>query len=142
MILFTANHKFNITDANEQFRKKYLFLSPAITIAVDFHISNKQDVFIYIKEVTIQPSASYEQRKRTRNINELYYYCSKIAQVPNYAHSDHVKDRYNKMIIQNDILTDMSLYLDEYGHVRMSNNSFFNCSVIMSSSKIFIIRIN
>ena len=28
------------------------------------------------------------------------------------------------MIIQNDILTDMSLYLDEYDHVRMSNNSF------------------
>jgi hypothetical protein len=29
------------------------------------------------------------------------------------------------MIIQNDILTDMSLYLDEYDNIRMSNDSFF-----------------
>ena len=142
MILFTANHKFNITDASEQFRNKYLFFSPAITTAVDFNISDKQDVLIYIKGDTIQPSASFQQTTRTRNINELYYYCSKIAQVPNYDKLDHVKDQYNNMIIQNDILTDMSLYLDEYDHVRMSNNSFLNCSVIMSMSKIFIIRIN
>jgi hypothetical protein len=125
MILFTANHKFNITDANEQFRNKYLFLSPAITTAVDFNISDKQDVLIYIKGDTIQPSASFQQTTRTRNINELYYHCSKIAQIPKYDILDHVKEQYNNMIIQNDILTDMSLHLDEYDHVRMSNNSFF-----------------
>jgi len=100
MILFTANHKFNITDASEQFRNKYLFFSPAITTAVDFNISDKQDVFIYIKGDTIQPSASFQQTTRTRNINELYYYCSKIAQVPKYDNLDHLKDQYSNMIVQ------------------------------------------
>jgi hypothetical protein len=93
MILFTANHKFNITDAIEQFRNKYLSFSPAITTAVDFNISDKQDVFVYIKGDTIQPSASFQQTTRIRKINELYYYCSKIAQVPKYDSLDHVKDQ-------------------------------------------------
>ena len=35
-----------------------------------------------------------------------------------------MKDQYSNMIIQNDLLTDMSLYLDEYDHIRISNNSF------------------
>jgi len=73
MILITTNHKFNITDANEQFMNKFLFFSPAITTAVDFNISDKRDVFIYIKGDTIQPSAIFQQTTRTRNINELYY---------------------------------------------------------------------
>jgi len=125
MLVFTANHKFNITDASEQFRNKYFFFSPAITTAVNFNISDKQDVCIYIKGDTIQPSASSQQKTRIRNINELYYYCSKIAQVPKYYHLDHLKDQYSNTIIQNDLLTDMSLYLDESDHIRMSNNSFF-----------------
>ena len=36
-----------------------------------------------------------------------------------------MKDQYSNMIIQNDLLTDMSLCLDEYDHIRVSNNSFF-----------------
>ena len=125
-ILFTANHKFNITDASEQFKNKFLFFSPAITTAVDFNIDEAQDVFIYIKGHTILPSGSFQQTTRTRNINELYYYCSKDAQEPKYDNLEDVKDKYNKMIIQNDILTEMSLYVDEDDNIKMSNNSFFN----------------
>ena len=125
-VLFTANHKFNITDANEQFRNKFLFFSPAITTAVDFNISDKQNVFIYIKGHTIQPSGSFQQTTRTRNIKELYYYCSKEPADAKFNSLDEVKDQYNKMIIQNDILTEMSLFVDEDDNIRMSNNSFFN----------------
>ena len=70
------------------------------------YLINKMFLFIS-KDDTIQPSASFQQTTRTRNINELYYYCSKIAQVPKYDNLDHVKDQYNNMIIQNDILTDI-----------------------------------
>ena len=125
-ILFTANHKFNITDANEQFKNKFLFFSPAITTAVDFNIQDKQDVFIYIKGNTILPSGSFQQTTRTRNINQLYYYCSKDGQEAKFETLEDVKDQYNKMIIQNDILTDMSMYIDEDDNIKMSNNGFFN----------------
>ena len=125
-ILFTANHKFNITDANEQFKNKFLFFSPAITTAVDFNIYEKQDVFIYIKGNTILPSGSFQQTTRTRNINELFYYCSKDGQDAKFNNLDDVKDQYRKMIIQNDILTDMTMYIDEDDQIKMSNNSFFN----------------
>ena len=124
--LFTANHKFNITDANEQFRNKFLFFSPAITTAVDFNIETKQDVFIYIKGQSILPSGSFQQTTRTRNIKELFYYSSAPPSEPKYNNLDEVKDKYNKMIITNDLLTEMSLYVDEEDNIKMSNNTFFN----------------
>ena len=125
-VLFTANHKFNITNANEQFRNKFLFFSPAITTAVDFNIEEKQDVFIYIKGHTILPSASFQQTTRTRNIKELYYFCNVDSKEPKYNDLIDVKDKYNSMIITNDLLTEMSLYIDEDDKMRMSNNTFFN----------------
>jgi hypothetical protein len=124
--LFTANHKFNIVDANEQFRNKFLFFSPAITTAVDFNIETKQDVFIYIKGQSILPSGSFQQTTRTRNIKELFYYSSCSPSEPKYNNLDEVKDKYNSMVITNDLLTEMSLYVDEDDNIKMSNNTFFN----------------
>jgi len=125
-ILFTANHKFNIIDANEQFRDKFLFFSPAITTAVDFNIETKQDVFIYIKGQSILPSGSFQQTTRTRNIKELFYYSSVGPLEPKYNNLEEVKDKYNKMVITNDLLSEMSLYVDEDDNIKMSNNTFFN----------------
>ena len=125
-ILFTANHKFNITDASEQFKDKFVFFSPAITTAIDFSIDIKQDVFIYIKGNSILPSASFQQTTRTRNIKELFYFCSRTPQEPKFNSLEQVKEQYNKMSIQHDILTEMSLYIDEDDNAIMSQNSFFN----------------
>ena len=63
MILFTANHKFNITDVSKQFRNKYLFFSPAITTAVDFNISDKQDVLYISKETLSSPPQVFNKRQ-------------------------------------------------------------------------------
>jgi len=125
-VLFTANHKFNITDANEQFKDMFVFFSPAITTAVDFNIEKSQDVFIFIRGKTILPSGSFQQTTRTRNINELFYFCNVEPKDQKYESLDEVKDKYNKMVITNDLLTEMSLYLDEDDEMKMSNNTFFN----------------
>ena len=63
MILFTANHKFNITDANKQFRNKYLFFSPAMTTAVGFNIFYKQDVLYISKETLFSPQQVFNKRQ-------------------------------------------------------------------------------
>jgi hypothetical protein len=63
MILFTANHKFNITDSSEQFRNKHLFCSPAITTAVDFNISDKQDALYISKETISSPQQVFNKRQ-------------------------------------------------------------------------------
>jgi hypothetical protein len=125
-VLFTANHKFNITNASEQFKDKFLFFSPAITTAVDFNIEDKQDVFIYIKGHTLQPSGSFQQTTRTRNIKELFYYSSKEPLEPKFNNLDEVKKLYGEMTITNDLLTNMSLYVDEDDNMKMSNNTFFS----------------
>ena len=56
-ILITAETNFNLTNANEQFKNKFVFYSPKIIYGVDFNnIEIPQDVFIYIKGNTISPS--------------------------------------------------------------------------------------
>jgi hypothetical protein len=77
MILFTASSKFPITNASEQFKDRFLFYSPAIETAVDITLNDKQDVFIYIRGLSIDPASSFQQATRTRNINKLYYFCEK-----------------------------------------------------------------
>ena len=125
MILFTANHKFDITNASEQFKNKFLFFSPAIETAVDISLAKSQDVFIYIKGSTIDPSSSFQQATRTRNIDTLYYFCEKIDQVPKYLNIDDVKEQYRKNIINNDNLTVLCKYIDSNDEVITSENTFF-----------------
>ena len=74
-ILITSETQFNLTNANEQLKNKFVFYSPKIFFGVDFNnIDIAQDVFIYIKGMTISPSESFQQVCRTRNINNLYFH--------------------------------------------------------------------
>jgi len=125
MILFTANHKFNITNASEQFKNKFLFFSPAIETAVDISLIKLQDVFIYIKGATIDPSSSFQQATRTRNINTLYYFCEKVYQVPKYMSLEDTKEQYRHNIIDNDIITSLCNYMNDDEESIVSENTFF-----------------
>ena len=50
IILITSETDFNLTNANEQLKNKFVFYSPKIIYGVDFNnIDFPQDVFIYIK---------------------------------------------------------------------------------------------
>ena len=54
-ILITADTDYEIHDANEQFKNKYVFYSPKITFGIDFTYEIPQDVFIYVKGRSINP---------------------------------------------------------------------------------------
>ncbi len=70
--MITAETKFRIKDATKDFNDKFLFYSPKITFGVDFSNLVSQNVFIHITGHSIQPSGSYQQTTRCRNIKTLY----------------------------------------------------------------------
>ena len=74
-ILITADTDYEIHDANEQFKNKYVFYSPKITFGIDFTYEIPQDVFIYVKGKSINPYGIFQQTTRTRNIRQIYFYC-------------------------------------------------------------------
>ena len=73
-ILVTDKSNYKLHDANLQFKDCFVFYSPKITYGVDFNnLECAQDVFIYIKGSSIQPSGIFQQTTRCRNIKNLYY---------------------------------------------------------------------
>ncbi len=73
-LLITAETGTRIKDASEEFKDKFVFYSPKITFGVDFSSLTSQDVFIHITGNSLQPSGSYQQTTRCRNIRTLYYF--------------------------------------------------------------------
>ena len=73
-LLITAETKYRVKDATKDFEGKFVFYSPKITFGVDFSTVDSQDVFIHITGFSIQPSGSYQQATRCRNIKTLYYF--------------------------------------------------------------------
>jgi len=90
-ILITSESPFKITDATEQFKNKYIFYSPSIIASIDVSFSDAQDVFIYNKGRTIDPSDIFQQTIRTRNINKLYYYSEVKTHEPMYNSLDECR---------------------------------------------------
>lgn len=125
-ILITSNHKFNIIDASEQFKNKYVFFSPSITTGVDFSIEDKQDVFIYIKGNSIDPSSIYQQTTRCRNINKLFYYSQAKNKKSKFSNYEEIKDNYNNFIIQSELLNNVCKDIDDDCNEIIINNKFFN----------------
>ena len=90
-LLITDKSNYNLHDANLQFKDSYVFYSPKITYGVDFNnIDCPQDVFIYIKGNSIQPSGVFQQTTRCRYINTLYYYGELSSKEANYNNIDEV----------------------------------------------------
>ena len=83
-ILITSETPYKIVDATEQFKDKYIFYSPSIIASIDVSFPDAQDVFIYNKGRTIDPSDIFQQTTRTRNINKLYYYSEVKSHQPIY----------------------------------------------------------
>ena len=72
-ILIDSESKFKLYNASEQFKNHFVFFTPSITYGVDFNIELNQDVFIHILGRSIQPSGSFQQATRTRQIKTFYY---------------------------------------------------------------------
>lgn len=73
-IIKTSDNNFEINNADEDFKNKFVYYSPSITTGVDFNNENEQNVYIYITGVSISPMSIFQQLNRTRKINKLYFY--------------------------------------------------------------------
>jgi hypothetical protein len=74
VILITADHKFNLKNASEQFSEKFVFHSPTLPIGVDVSLKKPQDVLFYANGFTVDPTVLLQMATRTRNIKNLYIY--------------------------------------------------------------------
>jgi len=124
-LLITADHPFSITNASKQFKNKFVFFSPSITTAVDFSIDTPQDVFVYIKGNTIDPSESFQQATRTRNINQLFYYINKINGEEQYNDLQNCSEQFLSFSKTAELLNTVSSYIDENDELVMANSTFF-----------------
>ena len=74
------------------------FIVQTITTGVDFSIEDKQDVFIYIHGQSINPTDSFQQTTRCRNINKLFYYSESKSNEPKYKSVDEIEKLYSEFI--------------------------------------------
>jgi hypothetical protein len=126
-ILITSNHPFEITNASEQFKDKYVFYSPSIVTGVDITLANCQDVFIYIKGDTLDAESSYQQATRTRNIKSLYYFCNTKEREENYNTLEDTKQTYLNFIKNDEKLTSLCATRTEDDlDCSLVRNKFFN----------------
>jgi len=123
--LYTSNVDYEIKNASKEFKDKYVFYSPSITTAIDFSIDKKQDVFIYIKGLTIDASESFQQLSRTRNIRDVYYFCNREGSGEQYETLEDVDTLYSEIIKNNDIINHLCSYLDDNDNVQISRNTFY-----------------
>ena len=71
--LITADTKYELLNVNEEFINKFLFYNPSITRGINFDFDNKQDVFLYINGLILEPCDNFQQAIRTRNVKKLNY---------------------------------------------------------------------
>jgi len=127
-ILITSETKYQITDPSKQFKNKYVFYSPSITTGVSFVLDDiKQTQFIYISDKPlITPISIYQMSSRTRNLNELNYYCAEIkAKKQEYQTIKEVENKYKKMIKINEKVLNMSKSINENDEIKIIENTYF-----------------
>jgi hypothetical protein len=101
LLLITADSDTRITSASEQFKNKVVFYSPKITFVIDFTIDAPQDVFLYIRGKTLTPYGIVQQTTRTRNLNDIFYYCEAVGQREIYKNMKELDDSIKSTITHN-----------------------------------------
>jgi len=125
-ILITAKTNFNYTDANEQFKDKYVFYSPKIRHGIDFSIFEPQNVYIYIHGRSIDPMGIFQQTTRTRNIDILYYYSHLECKEPIYDTLQDVKNSFLELTSTSKIIHDLCTVIDINDNLVIVDNKFLN----------------
>ena len=125
-LLITAETKYRVKDATHDFEGKFVFYSPKITFGVDFSTLVSQDVFIHITGFSIQPSGSYQQATRCRNIKTLFYFGECTTDSSMYNSLEDVRADVEKAIATSQTFNTTCTYLDENDEVQVVKNTFFN----------------
>lgn len=126
MILITSESPFDITDANEQFKNKWVFYSPSIVTGVDFSIEVKQNHYIYVKGFTINPLGIYQQSTRNRNIDTLYYFFDTKQHESIYKSLDDVKKYYKIVSNATDKINNVCRQFNDDDESYINENNFFD----------------
>lgn len=127
-ILITSETTFRPTDANTQFKDKYVFYSPSITTGVSFVFEGvKQDQFIYISDKTlITPISLYQMASRTRNMKNLIYFSKQIKSIkPRFKTLKECQKYYKNLISSSNKILNMSKSTTEDDEILIIENSFF-----------------
>ena len=125
MILITSESPFDITDANIQFKNKWVFYSPSIVTGVDFSIDTKQNHYIYVKGFTINPLGIYQQSTRNRNIDTLYYFFDTKHHDCIFNSLNDVKKYYNNVVNATDKINNVCRQFNENDKSYINENNFF-----------------
>lgn len=125
MILITSESPFEITDANKQFKNKWVFYSPSIITGVDFSIDTKQNHYIYAKGHTINPLGIYQQSTRNRNIDTLYYFFDTKQHEYFFNTLDDVKKFYKNVMNATDKINNVCRQFNEEDESYINENNFF-----------------
>ena len=128
-ILITSETDFILYNANEQFKNKFVFYSPKIIYGVDFNNFEAQDVFIYIKGMTISPSESFQQLCRTRNIKNLYFHGNDKNKIVPFKTLEQTKKHFKESLNLSKKLNIISTYFNEKDDKQIIENTFFNLFV-------------
>jgi hypothetical protein len=125
-LLITAETGARVKDASKEFAGKFVFYSPKITFGVDFSSLVAQDVFIHITGNSIQPSGSFQQTTRCRNIKTLYYFGECTENLSFYNSLAEVRADVEEALETSKTFNTTCTYLDEFDQVQVVKNTFFN----------------
>ncbi len=124
-LLITSKTAYKITDANEQFKDKFVFYSPSVVNSVDFSSLTPQNAYLYFNSLTINSQSMFQQGTRTRNINILKFYGNQRQN--NYIYEDLSDvEIFNKDLINScDKIKKVCLNSNEDDEDTIVENAFF-----------------
>lgn len=125
MILITSETKVKLTDPSKELEGKQTFTSPSTREGIDLTFKNPMPVFIYINGNSIEPSGSYQQTTRVRNIHEVYYIATDKVNKPLYSSLADVENRFKASVETSDKLLNMCTSIDNDDQLVINENTFF-----------------
>lgn len=125
--LITSKTHFRPSDANLDFRNKYVFYSPSITTGVSFVYDTSQTQFIYMSnKPLISPISFYQMSCRTRNMKNLIYYSEDPkARVKKYDTLLELEKKHKDLMNCNNKILQLSRTTNENDEASIVANTFF-----------------
>jgi len=97
-----------------------------LTFGVDFFVDVAQDVFMYVKGNSLQPTGMFQQTTRCRNVRRLYYYGEPGNKEATHMDLASLKQTVVMTASENTALvTAGAPYLDENDEWQVVENTFY-----------------
>jgi hypothetical protein len=124
-ILITSKTKFDIKDASEQFKDKFVFYSPSIVTGFDFSINVQHKQYLYIKGKSLNVLDNFQQATRTRNMSELVYFIKPQKNLINWNLLKDIESLNKNLRTTSDKILNICSAVNEDNECCIIENSFF-----------------